>query len=162
MNDLITDLITDSITDVTNKLQSKASSEAKHKSHRHDESAKACEKKVDLETQVATYSCKLETAVSTSSVPDGEGLQSYMRISVLCQLMSLKMDAMRVDEQKIFATTVEIPQAQHVDKIVDAPVVLQHQVLTIQTEQKTPEVPHTQYLDQVIDVPVRDSSVAVH
>ena len=32
--------------------------------------------------------------------------------------------------------TVEVPQVQYIDKIVDAPVVMQGQVPTIQTAQK--------------------------
>ena len=136
----INELITDLITDVTNKLRSEDSSEAKYRFHRDDEEA-------DLETHVATHSCKLEATVPKSSVLDNDVAELHgSRIS------QVKVDTMRVDERKIFATTVEMPQAQHVDKIVETPVVLQHQALTIQTEQKTPEVPHTQYLDQVIEL----------
>ena len=52
------------------------SSDANHKSNRDDELAKASEKKVDLETQVATHSCKLgstcsEGQRSVSSTEDG-------------------------------------------------------------------------------------------
>ena len=57
MKESITDLITD------NKLQSEASSEANHKSYRDDELMKAGVENVDRETQVATHSSKLETAV---------------------------------------------------------------------------------------------------
>ena len=100
---------------------------------------------------MATYSSKLEAAVPTSSVPDGEVSELQADLGTL---FAHEVVAMRADEQKIFATTVEIPQAQHVDKIVGAPVVLQHQALTIQTEQKTPEVPLIQHRDRVVDVPV--------
>ena len=87
------------------------SSEANHKSNRDDELVKAGEKKVDLETQAAKQSCKVEATVPKSSVLDDK-------------VAELHADLGRVNERKIFATTVEIPQAQHVDKIVDPPVVL--------------------------------------
>ena len=53
---------------------------------------------------------------------------------------------------------VDIPvvQVQHIDWIVDVPVVSQRQAPTIQTGQKTPEVSLSQYLVQV-DVPVETS-----
>ena len=46
--------------------------------------------------------------------------------------------------------TVEVPQVQHIDRIMNLPVVKRHQEPTIQTEQKTAEVPDAQNLDQVI------------
>ena len=48
--------------------------------------------------------------------------------------------------------TVAVPQVQHIGKIVDVPIVMQRQVPTIQTVQKT-EVPQVQF-DRVVDVPV--------
>ena len=75
-----------------NKLQPEASSEATHKSYLDDESEKACEKKVDPETQVATHSPKLEADVPKSgevaelnvdlgaqSAPAGEGGRDAFR-----------------------------------------------------------------------------------
>ena len=50
--------------------------------------------------------------------------------------------------------TVEVPQVQHIDKIMDLPAVKRHQEPTIQTEQKIAEVSDAQNLDQVIDVHV--------
>ena len=49
---------------------------------------------------------------------------------------------------------VEFPQVQHVDEIVDEPIVMQGQVPTTQTVQKTVEVPQSQFPDRVVDVPV--------
>ena len=43
---------------------------------------------------------------------------------------------------------------QDPDMIVDVPVVVQRQVPTIQTVQKTLEVSKVQFLDRVVDVPV--------
>ena len=48
--------------------------------------------------------------------------------------------------------TVEVAQVQHIGKVVDVPIVMQRQVPTIQTVQKT-EVPQVQF-DRVVDVPV--------
>ena len=94
------------ITDLINRLQSEASSEASHKSHCDDELSEANEKKVDLETQVATHSSKLEAAVSKSSVLYGEVAELQADLGALSALQP-KMDAMRVDERKIFATAKE-------------------------------------------------------
>ena len=64
--------------------------------------------------------------------------------------LSLKeyVDLMKVQK------TMEGPQVQYIDKIVDVPVVAQRQVPTIQTAQKTEEVPKVQFIEQVVDVPV--------
>ena len=50
--------------------------------------------------------------------------------------------------------TVEVPQVQYSDRIVDMPVVVQRRVPTIQAAQKTEEVPRAQLLDRVVDVSV--------
>ena len=55
--------------------------------------------------------------------------------------------------QKVLKT-VEFPQVQHVDEIVDEPVVMQGQVPTTQTVQKTVEASQVQFPDRVADVPV--------
>ena len=55
--------------------------------------------------------------------------------------------------QKVLKT-VEFPQVQDVDGIVDVPVVAQSQVPIVRTVQKTVEVPQSQFLDRVVDVPV--------
>ena len=55
--------------------------------------------------------------------------------------------------QKVLET-VEFPQVQHVDEIVDEPVVMQGQVPTTQTVQKTVEASQVQFPDRVADVPV--------
>ena len=53
------------------------------------------------------------------------------------------MDAMRFDEQKIFATTKE-----DLRKVTaDVPVVMQRQVPVIQRVQGTVEIPLVQYID---------------
>ena len=92
-------------------------------SHRDDE-------KVDLETQVTTHSCKLEALVPKSSVLDDEGAELHADFGSLSAQM--KMDAMRVDEQKISTTTVETAQLQFTYRLVDVPGVLQRRVPTIQ------------------------------
>ena len=48
--------------------------------------------------------------------------------------------------------TVELPQVQHIERIVDVTVVVQHQVPTIQSAQKVVEVLQSQQLDRVGDV----------
>ena len=48
----------------------------------------------------------------------------------------------------------EVPQMQYVGKIIDVPVVAQHQVPTVQAVQKAVEVPRVQFRDRVVDVPV--------
>ena len=50
--------------------------------------------------------------------------------------------------------TVEIPQVQFLDKVVDIPVVVQRQVPMVQKVQKTLEVPQLQIIDKVVDIPV--------
>ena len=89
------------ITDLINKLQSGATSEANHKSYRDDEFAKDSEKTTDLETQVATHSSKLEAAVSTSGVSDGEVPELQGDLGTLFA-HELKTDATSADERKIF------------------------------------------------------------
>merc|ERR1712012_1319198 len=49
--------------------------------------------------------------------------------------------------------TVEVPQLQFIDKVVDIPVVAQRQIPMVQTVQKTIEIPQLQYVDKVVDVP---------
>merc|ERR1719383_506240 len=94
------------ITELINRLQSEASSEASHKSYCDDELTKAQQLKMDLQTQVATHSSKLEAAVAKSSVLDGEVAELQADLGAL-SAQQLKMDAMRADERKIFATTKE-------------------------------------------------------
>ena len=48
----------------------------------------------------------------------------------------------------------EVPQVQHIDRIMDLPAGKRHQEPTIQTEQKTAEVPDAQNLHQVKDMHV--------
>ena len=55
--------------------------------------------------------------------------------------------------QKVLKT-VEFPQVQYVDEIVDEPVVMQGQVPTTQTVPKTVEASQAQFPDRVADVPV--------
>ena len=49
---------------------------------------------------------------------------------------------------------IEFPQVQFLDKAGDIPVVVQRQVSTAQTVQKTMEVPLSQFTDKVVDDPV--------
>ena len=63
-------------------------------------------KKVDLQTQVETHYSKVGTAVSKSSVLDGEVAELQADIGGL-SAQQLKIDALRADERKIFATTKE-------------------------------------------------------
>ena len=98
VEDCLIKVITDFTTD--NRLQSEASSEANHKPCRDDELKDVAEKKAGPETQVTTHSSELETAVSTSSVPDGK--VAKLRAD-LCALSAqhLKPDGMRVHEREI-------------------------------------------------------------
>ena len=50
--------------------------------------------------------------------------------------------------------TVELPQVQHIERIVDVTLVMQHQVPTIRSAQKMVEVPQSQCFDRVVDAPV--------
>ena len=50
--------------------------------------------------------------------------------------------------------TVEVLETQHLDGVVNVSVVLQSQVLTTLTVQKTEDIPETQCLDRVADVTV--------
>ena len=56
---------------------------------------------------------------------------------------------------------LEVPQVEHIDKIVDVPVVTQGQVPTSRSVQKAVEVPQVQFLDRVPDVPVATQLVEV-
>ena len=55
--------------------------------------------------------------------------------------------------QKVLKT-IEFPQVQYVDEIVDEPVVMQGQVPTAQTGQRTVDMSQVQFPDRVADVPV--------
>ena len=61
--------------------------------------------------------------------------------------------AANTGEPKVLKT-VEFPQVQYVDEIVDEPVAILGQVPTTQTVQKTVEVSQVQFSDRVTDVPV--------
>ena len=129
-------------------------SEANHKSYRDDEFAKDSEKTTDLETQVATHSSKLEAAVSTSSVSDGEVPELQ---GDLCALFAheLKTDATSADERKIFAMTKEDLEPD------DNPIIENTQIshpLHANTDVLDGEVQqHT--VEQVVDVPVSHATV---
>ena len=49
--------------------------------------------------------------------------------------------------------TVEVPQLQYIDEIIDELIVGQRQVPIVQTVQKTVDVPQVQFHDRVVDVP---------
>merc|ERR1712050_552333 len=59
-----------------------------------------------------------------------------------------------VPVEVVVPETVEVPQVQFVDVVVDVPVTKQRQVPMLQTVQKTVEVPEVVYVDKVVDVPV--------
>ena len=69
---------------------------------------KACEKKVDPETPVATHSHKLKADISNSSEVAELKVDLGARSA-----QQLKMDAMRFDERKILATTTEDLEQGH-------------------------------------------------
>ena len=48
--------------------------------------------------------------------------------------------------------TVEFPQVQHIQKIIDFTAVMRHQAPSIKSAQKTLEVRQSQYLYRVADV----------
>ena len=50
--------------------------------------------------------------------------------------------------------TLEVPQAQSTDNVVDIPVHMQRQVPAVQVVRKTVEDPQTQFIDGVVDTPV--------
>ena len=50
--------------------------------------------------------------------------------------------------------TVEVPQIQLIDEVVDVPVVVQRQVPTVEKVQKTVKVRQVQFIDKVVDAPV--------
>ena len=53
--------------------------------------------------------------------------------------------------------TVEAPQVQHVDEIIEVPVGVQHRVPTIQAAQTTEEVSQVQFPDRAAGVPCLDA-----
>ena len=55
-----------------------------------------------------------------------------------------------VDRMKV-QKTMEVPQVQYIDKIVDVPVVAQRQVSTIQTVQRTVEVPQQRIHERLVE-----------
>ena len=91
------------IKDLTNRMQSECPSEGEHKSRRDDESLKAGDEEVDLETRVAVYSCRVEAAVLTSSVSDSEVAELQVDLGT-SSAQQLSMDMRRDDELKIFTT----------------------------------------------------------
>jgi len=90
------------ITDLISRLQAEASSEANHKAYCDEETSKANEKKEDLEADIAKHSSKLETAVSRSTILDGEISALQSELGALSK-RQLQMDTMRADERQIFA-----------------------------------------------------------
>jgi len=90
------------ITDLISRLQAEASSEASHKAYCDEETSKANEKKEDLEAEIAKHSSKLETAVSRSTILDGEISALQSELGALSK-RQLQMDTMRADERQIFA-----------------------------------------------------------
>ena len=157
-------------------LQSEASTEA-NLEYSDDESAKACEKKADSETQRAT---ELEAVFSISCVADEESAGVRRQ---------LRTDAMCADARKIFATTkkdleqgiagvqearwtqsqdldlddnsiaenTQIGYPFHADP--DVPVIMQRQFAAVQVVPRTVELPQTLLIDSVEDIPVMQQSL---
>ena len=77
-------------------------------------------------------------------------------VAMQCQMPTiqtarqLKMDAMRFDEHKTFATTEEDFEQDS----ADVPVVMHGQVPVFQKAQRTVDAPLVQYIDMIIDVPI--------
>lgn len=86
-------------TDLMDSLQVESSFEATHKSDCDEEMAKANEKKVDLEAEVAKHFSKLESAVGTPTL-GGEVMELQADFGAL-SAQHWKMDVMRADERKI-------------------------------------------------------------
>ena len=118
--------VKDLITDLISRLQAEASSETNQKSYCSEEVSKATEKREDLEADVAKHSSKLEAAVARSIDLDGE---------ILAQR--------QIPFDQTVRKTVEIPQLQCIDKVVDDSVV---QVPRVQVLEKTAETPQTQMI----------------
>ena len=55
---------------------------------------------------------------------------------------------------KVVHASAEVPQVQHIDRVVDKPVVKQQNLPSVQKAHKTVEVPQVQYIDGVVDVSV--------
>ena len=64
----------------------------------------------------------------------------------------------RSPDEKMVARDTHV---QHIDRIVDVPVVMRHQVPTRQTVQKMVEVLKCQYLDRVVDVVMQRQSSTI-
>ena len=93
------------ITDLIDMLQKEASAETSHKAY-HKEMAKSTEKKEDLEAQVAKHSSQLESAVARSNTLAGEVAELPADLYAVAA-QQLKMDTLRGEERKIFATARE-------------------------------------------------------
>ena len=118
--------VKDLVTDLISRLQAEASSETNQKSYCSEEMSKATEKREDLEADVAKHSSRLEAAVARSIELDGE---------ILAQR--------QIPFDQTVRKTVEIPQLQCIDKVVDDSVV---QVPWVQVLEKTAETPQTQMI----------------
>ena len=92
--------------DLIERLQKEASAETSHKAYCHKKMAKSTEKKEDLEAQVAKHSSKLESAVARSNTLAGEVAELPADLCAVAA-QQLKMDTLRGEERKIFATVRE-------------------------------------------------------
>ena len=92
--------------DLIERLQKEASAETSHKAYYHKKMAKSTEKKEDLEGQVAKHSSKLESAVARSNTLAGEVAELPADLCAVAA-QQLKMDTLRGEERKIFATARE-------------------------------------------------------
>ena len=78
--------------------------------------------------------------------------QSGEIVGMLKQLKDETTAELNALEKEDDHKTVEVPQVQYVDEIIDVPVMAQRRVPTSQTAQKTEEVPQVQFFDRVVDV----------
>jgi chromosome segregation ATPase len=90
------------ITDLIKKLQEEASAEASQKAYCDEETAKANEKKADLEASIAKLSSKIEKATARAITLDGEVSEHQAELASLSK-EQLEMDTMRGNEREIFA-----------------------------------------------------------
>ena len=98
--------VKDLITDLISRVQAEASSETNQKSYCEEEMSKVTEKREDLEADLAKHSSKLEAAVARSIDLDDE---------ILAQR--------QIPFDRNVQKTVETPQFQCIDQVVDGPVV---------------------------------------
>ena len=155
--------VKDLITDLISRVQAEASSVTNRKSHCDAEMSKITEKREDLEADITKHSSKLEAAVARSidlmnDVP--VVMQQQMPVQKTAETSQLqfsnKVDEMPVAVQRqvpmvqTVQKTVEIPQPECIDTVIDDPVV---QVPQMRVMEKTVEGPQLQIIEQIVEIP---------